>query len=284
MGVSFLSQSATVEFGLRVHDRCRHRNLNNHMMGEPQWLASAFSAPDTAILSGWISWLDAGFINSGSGISRDFCFIWRFFIDNSMTWRYPSMAFNTIAIGLLRIAAWDLEVSSDSQIHYPKNRVNFPYWDAPQTDIFWFHGYLVVLHGNINTKSSILAAIFKAQFFLEVSHKDAAHLIILSLQHVAFVEISFKSVLCSQILPLFVNMSAQHCSPGFRLLSYVLSSWCWKPSLAHREHLRVGLPPETLDLILGSCSPEGALTLSQSSFIFQERYYSSIPQIQHFTL
>ncbi|KMU92068.1 hypothetical protein CIHG_09906 [Coccidioides immitis H538.4] len=125
-------------------------------------------------------------------ISRDFCFIWRFFIDDPMTWRYPSMAFNTIAIGLLRIAAWDLEVSSDSQIHYPENRVNFPYWDAPQTDIFWFHGYLVVLHGNINTKSSILAAISKAQFFLEVSHKDAAHLIILSLQHVAFVEVSSK--------------------------------------------------------------------------------------------
>lgn len=69
-------------------------------------------------------------------ISRDFCFIWRFFIDDLMTWRYPSMAFNTIAIGFLRIAAWDLEVSSDSQIDYPENRVNFPYWDAPQTDIF----------------------------------------------------------------------------------------------------------------------------------------------------
>ncbi|KAG5301513.1 hypothetical protein I7I48_01554 [Histoplasma ohiense] len=217
-------------------------------------------------------------------ISRDFCFIWRFFIDDPMTWRYPSMAFNTIAIGLLRIAAWDLEVSSDSQIHYPENRVNFPYWDAPQTDIFWFHGYLVVLHGNINTKSSILAAISKAQFFLEVSHKDAAHLIILSLRHVAFVEVSSKSVLCPQILPLFVNTSARHCSPGFRLLSYVLTSSCWKPSLAHREHLGVGLPTETLDLILGSCSPKGALTLSQSSFIFQEQYYSTIPQIQHLTL
>ncbi|EEH11156.1 conserved hypothetical protein [Histoplasma capsulatum G186AR] len=170
-------------------------------------------------------------------ISRDFCFIWRFFIDDPMTWRYPSMAFNTIAIGLLRIAAWDLEVSSDSEIDYPENRVNFPYWDAPQTDIFWFHGYLVVLHGNINTKTSISAAISKAQFFLEVSHRDAAHLIILSLRHVAFVEVSSKSILCSQILPFLVNMSARQCSPGFRLLSYVLTSSCWKPSLARREHL-----------------------------------------------
>lgn len=38
-----------------------------------------------------------------------------------------------------------------------------------------------MLHGNINTKSSISAAIFKAQFFLEVSHKNITHLIILSL-------------------------------------------------------------------------------------------------------
>ncbi|KKZ63357.1 hypothetical protein EMCG_02358 [[Emmonsia] crescens] len=38
-------------------------------MGEPRWLASAFSAPDTAILSRWISWFDAGFINSGSDLA-----------------------------------------------------------------------------------------------------------------------------------------------------------------------------------------------------------------------
>lgn len=194
------------------------------------------------------------------------------------------MGFNTIAIGLLRIAAWDLEVSSDTQIDYPINGVNFPRWEAPQTDISWFHGYLVVLHRNINTKFSISAAICKAQSFLTISRKDAARLIILSFRHVAFVEVSSKSVLCTRILPLIVNTSALQCSPGFRLLSYVLSSYCWKASLAHKEQLGVGLPPGILDLILGFCTPKDVLALSQASFIFQERYYSTIPQIQHLQL
>ncbi|OJD12507.1 hypothetical protein ACJ73_09339 [Blastomyces percursus] len=157
-------------------------------------------------------------------IFLDFCFVWRSFIDDSSTWRYPSMGFNTIAIGLLRIAAWDLEVSSDTQIHYSINGVHFPRWEAPQTDIFWFHGCLVVLHRNINTKVSISAAITKAQSFLKFSHEDAARLIILLFRHVAFVEVSSKSVLCTRILPLIVNTSALQCSPGFRLLSYVLSA------------------------------------------------------------
>ncbi|EEQ32218.1 conserved hypothetical protein [Microsporum canis CBS 113480] len=125
-------------------------------------------------------------------VSLDFCFVWRAFIDDPTSWRYPSMGFNTLAIGLLRIAAWDLEVSSDTEIDYPVNGVTFPRWEAPQADVFWFHGYLVVLHATINTDVSLLAAISKAQSFLRLSHKDTAHLIILSLRHVAFVEISSR--------------------------------------------------------------------------------------------
>ncbi|KAM5430574.1 hypothetical protein McanMca71_005401 [Microsporum canis] len=217
-------------------------------------------------------------------VSLDFCFVWRAFIDDPTSWRYPSMGFNTLAIGLLRIAAWDLEVSSDTEIDYPVNGVTFPRWEAPQADVFWFHGYLVVLHATINTDVSLLAAISKAQSFLRLSHKDTAHLIILSLRHVAFVEISSRSVLCTRVLPLIVNASAVQCSPGFRLLSHVLSSSCWRASLAQREQLGFGLPMEILDLVLGSCTPKAALTLSQASYIFQERYYSMIPQLPGLSL
>ncbi|KAK2794273.1 hypothetical protein FQN52_008631 [Onygenales sp. PD_12] len=56
----------------------------------------------------------------------DFCFVWRSFIDDPSTWQCHSAASHTFAIGLLRIAAWDLEVSSDTQIDYPINGVNFP--------------------------------------------------------------------------------------------------------------------------------------------------------------
>lgn len=213
-------------------------------------------------------------------LCRNFCFIWRHFIDDPTTWRYPSMGFNTIAIGLLRIAAWDLEVSSDTEIDYPANGINYPRWEAPKTDIFWFHGYLVLLRKDVNTKGSIWTAISKARHFLGGSRQDPIRLIILSFQHIAFVELSSKSVSCSRILPLIVNTSVLQCSPGFRLLCYILSSYCWKPSLAGREHLGVGLPLEIQYLVLGFCAPKSALALSQSSFIFEERYYTTIPQIQ----
>ncbi|KAK2766991.1 hypothetical protein FQN54_006308 [Arachnomyces sp. PD_36] len=211
-------------------------------------------------------------------ICVDFCFVWKPFIDDQTTWRHPSMGFNTLAIGILRIAAWDLEVSADTEIDYPANGANFPRWKAPQTDVFWFHGYLVVFHRTISTRGSISAAVSKAQSFLNGFRKDSARLIILSLRHVAFVELSSESISCSQVLPLIVNTSALQCSPGFRLLTYVLSSCCWKPSLAPREQLGAGLPPEILDMVLRSCSPKDALALSQASFIFQELYYSTIPQ------
>ncbi|KAK2785983.1 hypothetical protein FQN53_007086 [Emmonsiellopsis sp. PD_33] len=215
----------------------------------------------------------------------DFCFVWRSFIDDPSTWQCHSAASHTFAIGLLRIAAWDLEVSSDTQIDYPINGVNFPRWEAPQAGFFWFHGYLIMLHRTIDTEVSISAAISKAQLFLGIHKHATTHLIILSFRHVAFVELSSKSVLCTRVLPLITNTSTLQCSPGFRLLSSVLTSYCWKPSLAQRERLRVNIPPEILDLVLGFCSPRDALALSKASFIFQERYYySTIPQLPELTL
>ncbi|KAK2734592.1 hypothetical protein FQN57_001639 [Myotisia sp. PD_48] len=187
-------------------------------------------------------------------IYLDFCFVWRPFMDDSSTWRYPSVGFNTIAIGLLRIAAWDLEVSSDTKIYYAAN-------------------------GKYQYKSFDLSGYFQGSILPKISHKDAARLIILSFRHVAFVEILSGFVFCTRVLPLIVDTSTLQCSPGFRLLSYVLSSYCWKPSITHREQLGVNLPAEILDLILGFCTPKAALALSQASFMFQEWYYSTIPQI-----
>ncbi|KAK2812909.1 hypothetical protein FQN50_000930 [Emmonsiellopsis sp. PD_5] len=120
----------------------------------------------------------------------NFCFVWRSFIDDPSTWQTHSAGFHTFAIGLLRIAAWDLEVSSDTQIDYPDNGVIFPRWESPETDVFWFHGYLVVLHRTIDTEVSISAAISKAQSFLNVNKHTDIHSIILSFQHVVFVELS----------------------------------------------------------------------------------------------
>ncbi|KAH8812413.1 hypothetical protein F5884DRAFT_750722 [Xylogone sp. PMI_703] len=78
----------------------------------------------------------------------NFIFTWRFHIDDPVTWQYPSSVFNTFAIAFLRLAAWDLEVSSDSQSGQTELPINFksiPRWKVPERDVYWFHGFLVAL-------------------------------------------------------------------------------------------------------------------------------------------
>lgn len=106
-------------------------------------------------------------------------------------------------------------------------------------------------------------------------------MIIISLWHVAFVEFYTVSgkVTCSRPVPLIVNSSRLQCSPGFRLLTHVLTSSCWKKSLAPREKWGTVFPVEILDLVLSYLSPRDLTKMSRVSFIAQERYYSTIPQL-----
>lgn len=170
----------------------------------------------------------------------DFVFPWRFYIDNPSTWKYPSPCFSTFAIALLRLAAWDLEISADTECptEFPINYSDNPRWERPKSEVFWFHGFLIVLHGRIDTKASMTSAIAKAKGLLDsFPQQDTILLITISLQHVAFVEFSPVSgeANCSRPIPLIVNSSGLQCSPGFRLLTHVLTSSCWKKPLAPRE-------------------------------------------------
>lgn len=69
----------------------------------------------------------------------DFIFTWRFYIDDPNTWKYPSPCFSTFAIALLRLAAWDLEISTvvECPAGFPINHWNIPRWDRPKPEVFF---------------------------------------------------------------------------------------------------------------------------------------------------
>jgi hypothetical protein len=180
--------------------------------------------------------------------------------------------FSTFAIAFLRLAAWNLEISADTKCpaEFPINNLDIPRWGRPKSEVLWFHGFLIVLHGRINTKASITSAIAKAKGLLSpFPQQDNVLLIIISLQHVAFVEFSSVSrdAICSRPIPLIVNSSGLQCSPGFRLLTHVLTSSCWKKSLALREKWGNAFPMEILDMVLNHMSSRDIKCLELHSLL-----------------
>lgn len=217
----------------------------------------------------------------------DFVFQWRFYIDDHTLWQYPSTLLNTLVIALLRLAAWDLEITHegfDSRVELPIDFRSAPGWEIPKTYIFWFHGFLVIVCGTLDKNSSVTAAVLRAKAFLNDYNRmrGKVRLILVSLRHVQFVELSPEFTMSSEVLPLVVNTSAEQCSPGFRALADVLSSFCWKESLAYRERWGVNLPPEIFDMILRALRPRDILSLCQSSLVAERWYYSSVPQFGDF--
>lgn len=213
----------------------------------------------------------------------DFVFQWRFYIDDHTLWQYPSTLLNTLVIAILRIAAWDLEITHqhiDSQIELPINFRSTPGWKSPETDVFWFHGFVVVVCDTLKTDSSVNATILRAKAFLadDGNIGGKSRLIFVSLRNVQFVEISSTILMKSDVLPLIINTSAERCSPGFRALTHVLSSSCWKESLAHRETWGMNIPAEVFDLMLKPLRSQDILSFCQSSLAVEQWYYSSVPQ------
>ncbi|PLB53733.1 hypothetical protein P170DRAFT_396362 [Aspergillus steynii IBT 23096] len=213
----------------------------------------------------------------------DFIFQWRFYIDDHMLWQYPSMLLNTLVIAVLRLAAWDLEItheSIDSRVELPINYRSLPSWESPGSHTFWFHGFLVVICDTLEASSSVTEAVLRAKELLDNYNRisENVRLILVSLRHVQFIELSPEAVMSSDVLPLVVSTSAEQCSPGFRALAHVLSSPCWKDSIAYRETWGIDLPPEILDMILGALGPRDILTFCKSSLAVERWYYSSVPQ------
>lgn len=80
------------------------------------------------------------------------------------------------------------------------------------------------------------------------------------------------------------NYSATRCSPGFRALSRVLTSSCWKKPHAHREKWPVSLRPEIVRMILHELEPRDAVAFSQASFAVEQCYHASDSQFKNIDL
>ncbi|PLB50390.1 hypothetical protein P170DRAFT_508578 [Aspergillus steynii IBT 23096] len=210
----------------------------------------------------------------------DFVFMWRFYIDDPFTWRYDCPVFRVLAIAFLRLAAWDFELSHKGTLELPITFTSIPSWGYPKADTYWFHGFLVVLHENIETNPIINEALEIAKPHLDDYKGRDVRLVLISPQHVAFAEISRDFISVSQSIALLTNSSALRCSPGFRALIRILTSDRWTKTLAARESSEVHIPPEVLHNILNELKPRDTVAFAQASLSFKRCYYASVPQFK----
>jgi hypothetical protein len=219
----------------------------------------------------------------------DFVFTWRFYFDDTSTWEHSSSLFPTLAIGLLRIAAWDFEVRNTDTEELPITFSSLPRWKVPPNEIFWFHKHLILC---CNTDQIGTSMAEKAKHFVSRStnHKGPVHGIAISIRHIALFEICNSNILRSAPIPLVTNTSALHCSPGFRILAYIFTSNRWKGfSAKSREYWGVTIPTELFEMILATSKPRDLVSMAQASDLVEKWYYSSIPQfhglmLQNFAL
>lgn len=209
----------------------------------------------------------------------DFVFTWRFYFDDTSTWERSLSVFATLAIGILRIAAWDFEVRNTDTEELPITFSSLPRWKAPTDEIFWFHKYLIVY---CNTDQIGTSMATKAKYFVSRwnNHARIVHGIAISIRHIALFEIRNGDMLRSSPIPLVTNTSALSCSPGFKILAYIFTSNRWKRfSPKSAEYWGVTMPTELFDMILNLSTPRDLVSMAQASLSVEGWYYSSIPQI-----
>lgn len=142
--------------------------------------------------------------------------------------KYPSSAlFRRLCNAFLRLAAWDLEISSECEIaKLPLGAESFPGCDSPPMEVYWFHRSLAVLCEDLGISSSISAAVSRAREF--IGHlkgiENEVNCILISLADIAFVQVSADKIRCSTVFPLLTNSSTTECSAGFRIFTYFLTS------------------------------------------------------------
>lgn len=212
----------------------------------------------------------------------DLMWAWGWHVCDPITMRYDSPALNYFCIAILRLAAWDFEVSLDTDVDLPVTDYPDVPWSCPKGDIYWFHGFLVVLHNNLEDQSMIRSAVQKAEQYLEKTASQSHHtrLIIISTCHVVFAEISDDTVRASSPSMLISDMSSGRWPAGFRALCQIFTTNCWRESKTHRETWNPHLPAEIVQLILQHLEPRDAVAFAQASFIAERWYYASIHQFK----
>ncbi|KAI9838982.1 MAG: hypothetical protein M1819_004190 [Sarea resinae] len=211
----------------------------------------------------------------------DFVFQWRFFFDDHHTWRYPSKAFNVLCIGLLRIAAWDFGVDLAMEGgDDPLQREAFPSWRAPETNIYWFHGFLVLHCKDVNySLSNISEVAFRVRVFLVEQTRPhlTVQCILISIGQVALVEVKGRSACSTVTLPLITNTASRHATPGMRMLTYLLTSSSWRRDFVNREQWSSPLPVEIMRMITAEVPQSDMIALARSSQFGERWYYSTLP-------
>ncbi|RAH85131.1 hypothetical protein BO86DRAFT_386663 [Aspergillus japonicus CBS 114.51] len=211
----------------------------------------------------------------------DFVRLWRFYLDDLSGWSDRSLL-RTMAMGVLRIAAWDFEVRfGGDTADVPATFSSLPRWPAPANDIFWFHGFLVTLYSPFE---SLDQAVHNAQAYLENSQcsTPTVRVLLLSLSHVTLLEVSGPSAECSPTLPLITDSSALHPSPGFRALASLLTSQTSKTPRCAREEWGVNLPTEIFETMVLALPSRDLVSFAQASLRVEKWYYassSSVPQL-----
>ncbi|PYH56552.1 uncharacterized protein BO96DRAFT_392863 [Aspergillus niger CBS 101883] len=190
-----------------------------------------------------------------------FLCVWRWHFIDPSTWRYDSPAMNYFCIAILRLAAWDLEV-------------------CPEGNIYWFRGFLIVLHDNLEDQSMVRSAVRKAQQYLERTTNQRRHtrLIIMSTCHIVFAEIADDTVRASSPSMLLSTMSGVQQSAGFRALCVILTSNCWPERMTSREEWK--LPWEIILLILSNLDRRTVDALAHASTPVRMRCYPRTFQSQ----
>ncbi|KAJ5936020.1 Zinc finger FYVE/PHD-type [Penicillium verhagenii] len=211
----------------------------------------------------------------------DFVLIWRGWFDDPFTWNSITPTFRAFSMAFLRLAAWDFEISKDRE-GLPVKPDSLPEWKYPKSDLYWFHGLLIVLHGDIRSSDSIHLAVERARKFLQATQSQRKiHCVLLSPMDIILVELSQHITTTTNPFPLVTNHAALESSPGFRLLAQIFSTTRWKDNYQSRENWTCRLPPELLTIILDRSAPRDAIALAQASFAFEESYYATLPQLSH---
>ncbi|KAL2823483.1 hypothetical protein BDW59DRAFT_173475 [Aspergillus cavernicola] len=141
-----------------------------------------------------------------------------------------------LSIAFLRLAARDFELSSlDCNDQLPISFASIPTFNCPKTDIHLFHGFLIVSQEDVEAKSYIDGSFGRAR------------LILISPNHVTFVEYFHRVILASDI---------------------------------DREKWTLNIPPETFQKILHEMDPRDAVAFLQASFTARQCYYTWIPQFK----
>lgn len=198
-----------------------------------------------------------------------------------MTWYYGSRVFNAFSSAILRLASWDFEISSDTDVPLPICHSSIPGWQFPEDNRYWFHGFLIMLKPDLESPELLRTAVGEAKGFINSSNRipRRARAIFISPNHVAFADLSKDTISCSVPLPLLIDSAATECSPGFRLLAQVLSSSSSGTIYDDREKWDFTLPPEVMSQVLHSSEPRDAVSFAQASFKVQRWYYASVPQL-----